>query len=132
MGPDNSLGRDTGAGLLGTSFGVLFFIGFLFFAVQLSFNLYATSVVTSTAYDAARSVAAQGGTPPTEGELDAVEDTARNRLGGYGRHATFEWDLSDPAVVRLHVHVDNPRFVVPAIGFDEIDRTVVVRVVPRQ
>jgi hypothetical protein len=122
--------RDRGAGLLSTSFGVLFFLGFLFFAVQLSFNLYATSVVTSTALDAARTVASSG-PAPSQDELDAAVATARTRLGGYGNDAQFDWDLSDPTVVRLHVHVDNPRLVVPAIGFDDIDRTVVVRVVPR-
>ena len=124
--------RDRGAGLLSTSFGVLFFVGFLFFAVQLTFNLYATSVVTSTAYDAARSVAAKGESPPTQAMLDEAEASARQQLGRYGQDATFEWDLSDPAVVRLPVHVDNPRLVVPTIGFDEVDRTVVVRVVHRQ
>jgi hypothetical protein len=125
--------RDRGAGLLSTSFGVLFFVGFLFFAVQLSFNLYATSVVTSTAYDAARTIATSSAraTPPTQGELDAVVATARQRLGSYGRDAQFEWDLADSSIVRLHVHVENTRLVVPAIGFDEIDRTVVVRVVAR-
>jgi hypothetical protein len=125
-----------GAGLLGTSFGVLFFVSFLFFAVQLLFNLYATSVVTSAAYDAARAVATGPVQPATQPQLDAAVDHARSLLGKYRDRATFDWDLSDPEVVRLHVHAVNPRVLAPPldelVGLDVIDRTVVVRVEKRQ
>jgi hypothetical protein len=124
--------RDRGAGLLSTSFGILFFVGFLFFAVQLLFNLYSTSVVTSAAYDAARSVATSRSQPVTQQQLDAAIDHARSLLGRYQDRATFEWDLTNPDVVRLHVHAVNPRLLAPPldqlVGFDVIDRTVVVRV----
>jgi len=124
--------RDRGAGLLGTSFGILVFLGFLFFAVQLLFNLYATSVVTSATYDAARRVATAGH-PATQADIDEAEASARDALGGYARRVAFEWDVaSDPSVVRLHVTATQPRFLGPSIdtlvGLDEIDRTVVVRV----
>ena len=124
--------RDRGAGLLGTSFGILVFLGFLFFAVQLLFNLYATSVVTSATYDAARRVATVGH-PATQADVDAAETNARDALGGYAHRVTFECDVtSEPNVVRLHVTATNPRFLGPSIdtlvGLDEIDRTVVVRV----
>jgi hypothetical protein len=124
--------RDRGAGLLGTSFGILVFLGFLFFAVQLLFNLFATSVVTSATYDAARRVATVGH-PATQSDIDKAEAAARDALGGYARRVTFEWDVaSDPNVIRLHVRATNPRFLGPSIdtlvGLDEIDRTVVVRV----
>ena len=124
--------RDRGAGLLGTSFGILVFLGFLFFAVQLLFNLYATSVVTSATYDAARRVATVGHRA-TQADIDKSERAARDALGGYAPRVTFEWDVtSDPTVVRLHVKATNPRFLGPSIdtlvGLDEIDRTVVVRV----
>jgi Flp pilus assembly protein TadG len=124
--------RDRGAGLLGTAFGILVFLGFLFFAVQLLFNLYATSVVTSATYDAARRVATAGH-PATSADMDAAEAAARKELGNYGSRVRFTWDVaSDPNVVRLHVDATNPRFLGPTIdalvGFDEISRTVVVRV----
>ena len=48
------LRADRGAGLVSAVAGVVAFLAFLFFAVQLLYNLYATSVVTATAYDAAR------------------------------------------------------------------------------
>jgi hypothetical protein len=124
--------RERGAGLFSTSFGILFFVGFLFFAVQLLFNLYSTSVVTSVAYDAARAVATARTQPPSQQSLEVAETHARSLLGGYRDRATFEWDLSDPDVVRLHVRAVNPRMLAPGldhlVGFDVIDRTVVVRV----
>ena len=129
-------GRDRGAGLLSTSFGILFFVGFLFFAAQLLFNLYATSVVTSAANDAARSVATAPTQPATRHQLDAAVEHARSLLGKYRDRAAFEWDLSDPDVVRLHVRAVNPRLLASPldhlVGFDVIDRTVVVRVERRR
>ena len=129
--PDRT-NRDRGAGLLSTSFGILFFLGFLFFAVQLLFNLYATSVVTSVTYDAARAVATSGH-PATQADLDTAEARAKQQLGKYANRVTFQWDTqSNPEVVKLRVIATNPRFLGPAIdtfvGFDVIDRTVEVRV----
>ena len=122
---------ERGAGLLSTSFGIGVFLVFVLFAVQLLVNLYATSVVTSATYDAARQLATRGSHPPTDEQLDAAVQLARKELGRYGRDAVFSWDLSDPSVVRLHVHVVNPRLLGPGIdqlvGLDTIDRTVVVR-----
>ena len=131
MVPDRT-SRDRGAGLLSTSFGILFFLGFLFFAVQLLFNLYATSVVTSVTYDAARSVATSGH-PATQADIDAAEAQARDQLGSYASRVVFRWDItSDPDVVTLEVTATNPRFLGPSIdslvGFDVIKRTVRVRV----
>jgi Flp pilus assembly protein TadG len=123
---------ERGAGLFSTSFGILFFLGFLLFAVQLLFNLYSTSVVTSATYDAARQVATTASQPATPEQLAAAEDHARTLLGRYGDAATFTWDLSDPDVVKLRVVVENPRVLsrtlARAVGFDTIDRTVTVRV----
>jgi hypothetical protein len=125
------MNRDRGAGLLSTSFGILFFLGFLFFAVQLLFNLYATSVVTSVTYDAARSVATIG-RPATDADRDAATARAKEQLGTYASHVDFQWDISDPDVVKLRVIATNPRFLGSVIdtfvGFDVIDRTVEVRV----
>jgi len=131
MPPDAS-DRDRGAGLLSTSFGILFFLGFLFFAVQLLFNLYATSVVTSTAYDAARQVATQGH-QPTQSDCDEATSRARDELGRYAQRVRFDCDVtSDVDVVTVRVHAENPRFLGPSIdsfvGFDVIDRQVSVRV----
>lgn len=123
---------ERGAGLLSTSFGVGVFLVFVLFAVQLLINLYAASVVTSATYDAARQVATTAAVPPTDGDLAAAENRARQLLGRYGQRATFEWQLDDPDVIRLRVRVPNPRVLAPGIdqlvGLDVIDRTTSVRV----
>ena len=52
---------DRGAGLISTAAGVVVFLVFLLFAVQLLFGLYASSTVTAVANDAA--VRAASATP---------------------------------------------------------------------
>ena len=120
--------RERGAGLIGTIAGVTVFLAFLLFAVQLLFNLYATSAVTAAAYDAARLVAGAGGGPA---DVPRAEAHARAVLGRYAGRVAFEWAVDDE-VVALRVVADNPSFLLPAVGgslgFDEIDRTVRVRV----
>ena len=117
---------ERGAGLIGTIAGVTVFLAFLLFAVQLLFNLYATSAVTAAAYDAARLVA--GGEQP---DVARAEDHARQVLGRYADRISFDWTVDDD-VVALRVTAENPTFLLPALGgslgFDEIDRTVRVRV----
>jgi hypothetical protein len=120
-------GGEAGAGLIGTIAGVTVFLAFLLFAVQLLFNLYAASAVTTAAYDAARVVAgSEGG-----GSTATAETRARQVLGRYADRVTFEWAV-DADDVALRVRATNPSFLLPALGgllgFDEIDRTVRVRV----
>jgi hypothetical protein len=127
---------DRGTGLFGSIAGVLVFLAFLLFAVQLLFNLYATSVVTSVAYDSARIVATSGidftnATDLNQEKADA-EQHARDLLGKYAARVTFAWTGTTDSVVRLSVHAQNPHFLLPVlggtVGFDTIDRTVTVRV----
>ncbi len=119
---------DAGTGLIGTSAGVTVFLVLVFFAVQLLTNLYATSVVTSAAYDSARR-AATAGHPPSGAELAAAETHGRSLLGALGQRARFDWRV-DTDTVQLHVAVTNPRFVplVPLVGLDSVDRTVTLRI----
>jgi hypothetical protein len=110
---------------------VTVFFALLLVAVQLLFNLYATTVVTAVGFDAARIVA--GGEGPDANSRQAMAETsARRLLGRYGRRVTFDWRQSDDDTVVLRVRADNPAFVVRAwagsLGFDHIDRTVRVRV----
>jgi hypothetical protein len=127
---------ERGAGLIGTIAGVSVFLAFLLFAVQLLVNLYSATVVTSAAYDAARTLATTEGQPPSVADVANAESFGRSLLGGRGDEADFQWDLSDPAVVSLRIRVDSPRFLFSAIdgalGFDSIDRTVNVRVEQEQ
>lgn len=126
------MGHERGAGLFGTIAGVTVFLAFLTIAVQILVNLHSASVVTSAAYDAARQVAAEGRRPPLdEGAKARAEAHARALLGRLGDDTEFEWIEDDPAVVQLRVVARSPRFLLPvvdgALGLDEIDRTVTVR-----
>jgi hypothetical protein len=107
------------------------FFALLLVAVQLLFNLYATTVVTAVAFDAARVVAGRDG-PDASARQSVAEGSARRLLGRYGRRVSFDWQQSDDDTVVLRVRADNPSFVVRSwarsLGFDHIDRTVRVRV----
>ncbi len=124
--------RDRGAGLLSTIAGVVVFLVFLLFAVQLLFALYASSTVNAVANDAAVR-AASAGAPP----LSEIEAEARRNLGEVGSSASFTWSLDDSDrdgeddTVVLEVVAEPPRFIPRsiggAIGLDEIRRTARVR-----
>jgi hypothetical protein len=120
---------ERGSGPISAWIGFLVFLGLLLFAVQVLFNLYATSVVTAVAYDAARRVAVADGGIASAAEAEA---DARRALGRYGERVTFDWSASDGQVVVLSVRARNPTRLLPAmagpLAFDEIDRTVRVRV----
>ena len=125
--------RDRASGLISTTLGVLVFLMFLLFAVQLLFSLYAASTVTAVANDAAQRAAARSSPP-----LAILEAEARSNLGQIGSDAAFEWstddadrDGTDDTVV-LRVVAIPPRFVPSsigsAVGLGEIERIVRVRI----
>lgn len=100
--------------------GVLLFLGMLLFAVQVLVGLYATTVVTAAAYDAAKAVAGAD-RPATE----VAVDRARQRIGRLGDRATFSWAIDGEAVA-LTVRAPRPT-VLPLVA-EDITRTVRVRV----
>ncbi len=101
----------------------------LLFAVQVLFNLYAASVVTSVSYDAARRVAGSDGGPDHMAEAEAQ---ARAALGRYEGRVTFDWSATSAEEVVLRVHSDNPSVLLPVaagpLAFDTLDRTFRIRV----
>lgn len=104
------------------------FLGMLLFSVQALLNLYATSVVTSVAYDAARQVAGSGGGSEA---IAAAEDQARRLLGRFGDTVTFDWGRSTEDDVVLRVQGQVPSVMLSSSGvlaFGDIDRTVRLRV----
>lgn len=133
-----SRSTDRGAGLLGTLAGFFVFVLLLFAAVQVLFNLYATSMVTGAAYDAARVVAgfdnaADRCAAVTEGNRVFAEEVGRYLTAG---HASLAWTCTDPDVVRLEVTADHPT-VLPArlgglLGLTHLERTIVIRVEDRR
>lgn len=107
------------------------FLALLLVAVQLLFNLYATSVVGAAGYDAARVVAGAAARDDPTAELRA-EARARQTLGRYGERVQFDWSGSDDDTVVLRLRAANPglaaRRWAGSLGFDTIDRTVRLRV----
>jgi hypothetical protein len=133
--PGRDRGPERGAGLIGVIAGVAVFLAFLLFAVQLLMNLYATSAVTSAAFDGARAVAGhrvahRDGVTMHQAEVDA-EARIRTELGRFGDQVTIDWSSSDDNTVAVRVQGRAPRFRLPGLGgplgFDQIDRTARVR-----
>ena len=120
---------ERGGGLVHLWAGFFVFLVMLLFAVQVLFNLYATSVVTAVSYDAARRVAGSDGGPEYVAE---AEDHARRALGRYAGRITFDWSASSPEEVVLRVQSDNPSVLLPVVAgpvaFDKLDRTIRIRV----
>jgi hypothetical protein len=109
-----------GAGLIGTTVGVLTFLLFLLLATQTLVRLYTTSTVSAVTFDAARRVA-------TGTDEVVAEQHARSALGSYGSRPVFHWSV-DADNVALTVEAPAPLFL-PAswTGLGEIHRTVHVR-----
>ena len=103
---------ERGSGVLGVSFGVLFFLGFLLFATQLTVSLYARSVVSGAALDAARIVALSGGPDGIVGsdELATGRVAAARRVEELlGGDADLDIEVLDVATGRVVVVVRTPR-----------------------
>ncbi len=120
---------ERGGGPVSLWIGFSAFLGMLLFAVQVLFNLYAASVVTTVSYDAARRVAGGDG-----GQLymAEAEDRARQALGRYSDRVTFDWSASNDEEVVLRVQSENPRVLLPMMAgpaaLERLDRTIRVRV----
>ena len=123
---------ERGAGVFGAAFGLLVFFLLLLFAVQLLLGLYATSVVTGAAYDAAREVAGYANENDRATAARAAEAELRTRLGGYdARDLELVWgDLADPDQITLTIHAVHPSAwprALDPIGLTEVTRTITVR-----
>ncbi len=119
---------ERGAGLVATFAGLVVFLVFLLFTVQVLVGLWATSAVTATAVDAARRVAGEAARDRPAARVDA-EREARRVLGRFAERVRFHWDVTADEVV-LHVQARQLRFVPPLLGGlapDGIDRTVRLR-----
>ena len=78
---------DRGAGMAGTSAGVLVFLLLLFAAVQILFNLYANTMVTSAAHEAARRVAGHTAATDPCAAIDDANALFADALGPSGAYA---------------------------------------------
>jgi hypothetical protein len=124
---------DRGTALIATAIGVLVFLLFLLFAVQLLFSLYATSTITAVTNDAVQRAATSG-----HDDIGAIERDARDGLGAVGDAAEFTWEREDADgdgtedTIALRVTAHPPRFVPPsigdAVGLTEVEHTARARI----
>ena len=126
--PTSTRSGEAGVGLLSSIVGVTIFIVLLLFAVQVALNLYATSTVTTVAFDAARQVAGSDGGPAATA---AAETRARQLLGRFesgGGTLRFRWDTSRDDAVLVEVVAERPPLLAHVrFPFQRVDRTVTVR-----
>jgi hypothetical protein len=104
------------------------FLVLLLFAVQLALNLYATSAVTSVAFDAARQVAGSAGGPSSAADAEARARRVLDRFESGGGRLVFVWDTSRADVLALTVEAERPSLL-PHVRFpfQHVQRTVTVR-----
>jgi hypothetical protein len=119
---------EDGVGLLSSIVGVTVFLVLLLFAVQLALNLYATSAVTTVAYDAARQVAGSDGGASSTNAAEARARSVLDRFESGGGSLRFRWDTSRDDAVVLEVIAERPALLAKVrFPFQRIERTVVVR-----
>ena len=116
------------------SIGLIMFLLMLTFAVQILFNLYATSVVSGLAIEAARDAAEfDPAVPsgPTDARLSEVEEQFESRVGP---GASIDLRVDGDEVLADVRFVSNTVFpaVFDAQPFGVIDRTFAVRIEQQQ
>ncbi len=119
---------ESGSGPISTVFGVAILLGFLLLATQVFVHLYATSTVTTVAFETARHAAAEGG-----GGCPGTADRARSLLGGYGQRPQVEVACTDDGEqLSVTITGPTPAQLVQAFGtrlFERgIERTATVRI----
>ena len=120
--------------MVATSGGVLVFLTLLLVAVQILYGLYATSMVTAAAHEAAHEVASVDHLIDRCSAIGPAEARLRDRLGDYADAAdlTLDWTCSDAAAVRLRVRATHPGLLPGRLAglspLAELDRTITVRV----
>ncbi len=134
MTPPPRRGSGTrGSGLIGTSAGFLVFLLLLFAAVQILFNLYATTMVTTAAHEAAMKVAGFDAYPDRCAAVPAADAAFIESLGQYGRegHATLTWTCNDPQRVIVRITADHPTLLPRAVsglfGLSHMSKVIEVR-----
>ncbi len=116
---------EQGTAIVGTLFGFCIFMFLLLLAVQTLVHLYATSAVTSAAFDAAHRVATS---PAGARSIPIAQADARQSLGSLGAaHTTFVWEEADANQVVLRVLARSPGFLPLPASYRRIDRTITVR-----
>lgn len=121
--------RERGVGLLSTLVGFIIFIFFMFLGTHLLLHLYASSLTSGAAYDAASSVARARNQADRPGAAALAEAELRDALGAWGNDVDITWDINLVTVtVRVRGRAPSllPASLTDASGLD-IDRSATVR-----
>lgn len=127
---------EQGDGVLSTFVGVLMFLVFLLFTVQVTTHLHATTVVTTAAFDSARLAsaadpAARACAVPSAASLERASAHFTDLVGGLADHAAVTWAGTTSTEVVLSVAVTSPARLLNGTGvvtgLDRIERTVRLR-----
>lgn len=114
-----------GTGILAAVFAVGIFLGFVLLALQVTFGLYARSVLGAAALAGTSMVASSPGGAPA---VPAADQLMRQVLGGVGHTATFSWRIA-PSSVEVTVTIRPPTVLASAlvgdIGRGRISRSVI-------
>lgn len=102
-------------------FGVAIFLAFVLLATQTLLHLYATTLVGSAAFDAAKRAAAEDG-----GGCDAVEARVRSGLGSHAEDAEVTC-RDDGDHLTVSIVTTSPARIFTQVG-GRIERTSAVRV----
>ncbi len=105
--------------------GVIVFLGFLVLAINITYNLYATSVVSSFALDGARSVA--------ERDNKTIGEAVADFHAATGNQATYNLEI-DVDVVRATLKFQTETLLpgFSTASFGTIERTFEVRLEEQQ
>lgn len=124
--PASTRADERGSGTLATVAGVAVFLGFLLLAVQVAVHLYATTVVTAAAFDAAR-IASGSGSQGDTAEAQAHFDSLLGRWASevdltireLGDDVIVDVRGSSPAIL--------PRTMGRVAGLGDIERSIRIR-----
>ncbi len=121
--------HQAGSSPVSAVFGLTMFLAVLLLVSQVLLHLFATSVVTSVAFDTASQVAAEGRDCGPDGAT--AEAIARARLGTHGDATTVAVRCTDGAATVVTVRTRSPARALSTVtfglGLRDIERTAVVR-----
>lgn len=123
---------ERGVGLVSTLSGVAIFMAFLLLGAHVLVHLYATSVLTANAFDAARIVSGSSSGEDRVGAAARAQAQALAQMGGFADRVAFTWEQLGPDEIVLTAAADTPNLL-PALlarglGMDMVERTVRLRV----
>lgn len=132
--PQAGSAAERGSGLFGMAAGLTVFLLLMIAAVQVLFNLYANTVVTTAAVDAARIVAGYDSADDRCAATGGAEAVFWQSLGDYGERgsANLVWICDDREKVSLTVAAEHPTILPQRLlglaGLGRLNRVIEIRV----